>query len=224
MADGTLDEARKRSVDNLQRLYTVVISLAVTESLRRLLIGLYDNTGLPGLIDWLMFVSLLTTVVPFYHGANRYLDATYVTKERSAKPQALMIDFVLLFIEGLAFFALAMLMNRNAAFYTVLACLLVLDAIWVGITNLTATTTADRFPGYTVWASINLLAATALLVFTWSNILNWSFWPTELIRNVASTVVVVARTVYDYVKVWSFYYPTGMIPAPAPAPVPHEAV
>ena len=110
-----LREARKRSVDNLQRLYTVVISLAVAESLRRLL-GDTPPETIADYKQWLMFASLIFTVVPFYHGANRYLDATYVTGERSAKPIALMVDFVMLFLEGLLFFGLAMLTSDEQWF------------------------------------------------------------------------------------------------------------
>ena len=47
-------EARKRSVDNLQRLYTVVVSLAVTELLRRMLNPLATDYA-----TWLMFVSFI---------------------------------------------------------------------------------------------------------------------------------------------------------------------
>ena len=91
-------EARKRSVDNLQRLYTVVVSLAVAEGLKHLLI---PKTGVPiTSTDWLLFSSLLATVVPFYHGANRYLDATYVTNERKAKHNVLILDFLVLFVEA----------------------------------------------------------------------------------------------------------------------------
>src|ERR1051325_6616791 len=103
-----LDDARKRSVDNLQRLYSVVVSLAVTEILRRLLIGYAAGGTIAGYKEWFMFVSLIFTAVPFYHGANRYLDATYVIGERSAKHYALMVDFIMLFFEGLLFFGLAM--------------------------------------------------------------------------------------------------------------------
>ena len=115
-ATPNLTEARKRSVDNLQRLYTVVISLAVTESLRRLLMNFSSRHEVAGYKEWLMFVSLIFTVVPFYHGANRYLDATYVTEERSAKHPALIVDFIMLFIEGLLFFGLAMVTTDENLF------------------------------------------------------------------------------------------------------------
>lgn len=96
-------EVRKRSVDNLQLLYTVVVSLAVTDMLQHFLAGpsgisIPDFSGI-GLAQWLMAVSFLFTIVPFYHGASRYLDATYITGERKAQRAALLIDFVMLLRE-----------------------------------------------------------------------------------------------------------------------------
>jgi hypothetical protein len=224
MAD--LEKARTRSVDNLQRLYTVVISLAVTESLRRLLSALMeaDPSKRPDYTSWLMFAALLVTIIPFYHGANRYLDATYVTGERKARAPALMIDFVMLFLEGLIFFALAMLVGRAAHFYTGLACVFILDAVWVGFTRITSSGSNDTAPSYVVWAIVNVVAAVIMMLSFWSNILNFSFWSTEQARQIAALTIALLRTVYDYSSVWSFYYPesgsSGLIPAPLPAPPP----
>jgi FtsH-binding integral membrane protein len=220
-----LKEARKRSVDNLQRLYTVVVSLAVTEILKRLLINEGKSASYK---EWLMFVSLIFTLVPFYHGANRYLDATYVTGERSAKHHALMVDFIMLFLEGLLFFGLAMVTANESLFYTVLAVLFLLDIIWVGSTNLTATRDEDKMKGYVTWAGINCIALIALLLFVWSNLLNWEFWSSDLAKSIALVGVAIIRTVFDYVRVWKFYYPadddlkSDNIPAPAPAPLPKK--
>jgi hypothetical protein len=214
-------EARKRSVDNLQRLYTFVVSLAVTEMLRRMLSPLSTDYA-----AWLMFVSFLFTVVPFYHGATRYLDATYVTGERTAKHFALMFDFIFLFLEGLLLFALAMQATNREWFYTMLAVLFVFDAIWVGFTNLTGEHASDKVPSYAKWAIVNVLAAAALMVSVWSNIFA-EFWRNDVAKNIALVVIAIARTVYDYISVWSFYYPPGEeaarydnIPAPRPAPPP----
>lgn len=221
-----LKEARKRSVDNLQRLYTVVVSLAVTESLKRLLLNFSSQGTVAGYKEWLMFVSLIVTAVPFYHGANRYLDATYVTGERSAKHHALMLDFIMLFLEGLLFFGLAMVIANEALFYSVLAILLLFDIVWVGSTNLTATGESDKMAGYFKWASINFLAIAALLVSVWSNLLYWEFWSSDVAKSIALVAVAIARTVFDYIRVWRFYYPaddtpkSDNIPAPPPAPLP----
>jgi len=216
---------RTRSVDNLQRLYTVVVSLAITESLRHLIGGTVAEPRTTTYGHWLMFTSLLVTLVPFYHGANRYLDATYVTHERSAKRGALMWDFIALFLEGLGFFVIGALMQRGTApFYTGIAALFVFDAIWVGLTNLTASGEEDRMPGYRKWALVNLLAAVVLFALVWSNLFTGvTVWRNEFAANIALVSVAILRTVYDYAKVWKFYYPkdVDLIPAPAPAPLPH---
>jgi hypothetical protein len=223
-----LKTGRTRSVDNLQRLYTVVISLALTEYLRRLLTDVVTGPSLPGYNRWLMFVSLVFTVVPFYHGANRYLDATYVTGERSAHRGALMIDFLVLFVEGLGFFAVAMLAFKGREyFYTGLAALFVLDAGWVWLTNLMASSPEHRMAGFTPWAMVNVVAAALLCIFVWSAVLGHSFWNTAIATNIALMIVTISRTIYDYHAVWNFYYPKDStdfemgLPAPPPAPPPH---
>jgi hypothetical protein len=205
-----MKEARKRSVDNLQRLYTVVVTLAVTESLRRLL-GDYAASGqvgdLPSYQGWLMFISLIVTVVPFYHGANRYLDATFVTGERTAKRAALMVDFITLFVQGMLLFGLATVIINRDLFYTLLAMLLVLDIIWIGLTHLTsASANRDESPSYAVWATINLPAAILILVFVWSNIFV-ELWSSDIAKNIALVAVATVRTVFDYSKAWDFYFP-----------------
>ncbi|MCP3161808.1 hypothetical protein [Myxococcus qinghaiensis] len=204
---GNRQEARKRSVDNLQRLYTVAISLAVTESLRRVITDPSGMVARPETQQVLMFLCLISTVVPFYHGANRYLDATYVTGERTAKDAALMIDFLFLFIEGLAFFGLALLINRPEPFFTTLAALLIFDAIWIGVTNLTAKSAADKMLDYRSWATINILAAFLIAMLTWSNVIDPLFWKATAARDVILTLIVILRTIYDYHKVWNFYFP-----------------
>lgn len=232
MREADLKEARKRSVDNLQRLYTFIVSLAVTESLRRLLMvfGASADNATPAIettsrLDaTLMFVSLIFTVVPFYHGANRYLDATYVTNERAAIREALAIDFLLLFLEGLLFFVLAVLTTNTPYFYSVLGILFLFDAFWVWTTNLTAKTEADRFPKIKKWATVNLVAALLLFIFVWSNLLRIEMWADEVVNSIVLVLVPIARTLYDYYSVWDFYYPRSegsiSIPAPPPAPTP----
>ena len=192
-----IDKARTRSVDNLQRLYTVVVSLAVTESLKGLLSNVSSRGVLPTYDRWLMFVSLIVTVIPFYHGANRYLDATYVTGERSARYSALMPDFIALFTEGLLLFVLAMVSNNENIFYTALAGLLILDTIWVGTTNLTASTESDKVPRFVIWALINVIAACLLCLFVWSHLFDIPIWKSLIARSIALMVVVMLRTVID---------------------------
>lgn len=215
-APRTIDftEGRKRSVDNLQRLYSVVISLAVTEMLRRVLLANTSNTvpdlSKVALEQWLMLISFLFTVVPFYHGASRYLDATYITKERFAPRAALLIDFIFLFVEGVLFFVLAEFIGNQQAFYSTLAILLALDAIWVGLsTKLWSISPEDHEDPrsssrtrYWPWAIVNVIALVAIWVSARTNI--WLDGPTQSISLAGITVL---RTILDYVLVFRFYYP-----------------
>jgi hypothetical protein len=204
-------EARKRSVDNLQRLYTVVVSLAVTERLRRLLAPWVDSGTRPGFGEGLMLLSLLITIVPFYHGANRHLDATYVTKERKATVGgALLVDFIFLFLEGLLLFGVAMITKSVPWFYTVLAGVFIFDALWVLITRfLTRGAVSGRRvdPHYT-WAILNVAAAFALYFSVWENIFHGSsVWSGDNVRDLWLFAIVLLRTILDYFLEYSFYYP-----------------
>ena len=214
--------ARERSVNNLQRLYAIVVSLAIAHSLIQI-IEIISNKGLTNFVGYyselFMFFSFIVTLIPFFHGANRYLDATYVTGERTAGHYALLIDFIALFIEGLALFVLGMLITNLNVFYSFLVVLLVFDIAWVGSTTLTAKNESDKVPKFKKWASINAIAVAAILVSVWSNL-----WPGQLIKSTILVLIIIARTIYDYVSVWGFYYPLineqEQIPAPRPAPVP----
>jgi len=126
-------ERRKSSVDNLERLYTVVAALALTTAVGQLLresatgeladavvrianIDVYYAT-LP------MFLTLIVTLIPFYHGANRYLYENYVFITHDAnKPDArsggsvALIDFLFFFVQSLLFYLMSLIM-REAIWY-----------------------------------------------------------------------------------------------------------
>jgi hypothetical protein len=217
------NKARSLSVANLQRVYTIVVSLAITESLRRWLTAYGDTGQLPTMASTVAVISLLFTVVPFYHGANRYLEATYVTNERKSKHGTLMLDFLALFFEGIIFFVLAMLIGKTDVFFTILGGLFIFDALWVWFTDLTLVNQSDKVPNFYKWASINVISACGIFISIWSNLLNLSFWRFENAQVIAVGGIAVLRTIYDYKSVWKFYYPPvdqELLPAPRPAPIP----
>jgi hypothetical protein len=211
-----LEKARERSVNNLQRLYTVVISLAITVSLKNLFEDVFGCATSPGkgILDFpgycghlLRFISFIATVVPFFHGANRYLDETYVTHESEARKFALLIDFVALFLEGLGIFVLAMYAQIDNNFYAVLTGVLLFDIVWVLSTYITAV--GDK-PKIKWWAVVNIVTVFTIFIFLWS-----SLWPNESVKSWMLMFICVVRTVLDYILVWPLYYPE--IPAPFPA-------
>lgn len=98
-----IGKARERSVNNLQRLYAIVVSLSIAYTLKGL-IEVISASGLTNIVEYynelFMFISFIFIVIPFFHGANRYLDATYVTGERNATHYGLLVDFIALFCRG----------------------------------------------------------------------------------------------------------------------------
>lgn len=199
---------QERSIDNLIRIYTVVVSLAITNGLSRLIVVLPERAIAIESDQVYPFISLLFTIVPFYHGASRYLDVVYVFKERKiVQKSALMIDFVILFTEGLIFFALSSLLSDIHLFFNLLGALLLLDTLWVAWTGFVATTSnADEkgWPKYFYWAFINLVTIVLYALSLYTNLWNTDF------RNIIPIVLMVltiARTIVDYTITWSFYFP-----------------
>ena len=102
--------AKQRSVDALERVYTFVIGLALVQGITHL-VDLFNlqnssgSTGSEGLAPYGMGLVMLVTLVPFYHGANRHIDETYLFADPGlhAKPVALVIDVGVLVIEGILF-------------------------------------------------------------------------------------------------------------------------
>jgi len=203
-----LKQARTRSVDNLQRLYTFVVSLAFAESLKRALLTTTNNVDLSTSNSgkWMLCAALIITAIPFYHGANRYLDATYVTRERSSKKRfSLMIDFLFVFLQALLMFSLALLITAGGPeietnyklFYWGLALLLSIDILWIAITR--GTTDDAPSPPKTVqfrkWAILNIFAVINILVLVY-----FAKWECLLF-------LVITRTVVDYFIAHDFYYP-----------------
>ena len=137
-----------------------------------------------------------------------------------------MLDFIVIFSEGLVFFILAVLISNTKAFFTILAVLFIIDAFWVWLTKLTGPAQEPNIgPNYTRWAVINIIVGIVILIQIWSNLLNWSFWKTETAQIIALVSLAVIRTALDYAQVWKFYYPLpngvhDVLPAPLPAPVP----
>jgi hypothetical protein len=200
-------KARELSVGNLQRLYTIVMSLAVAESLRRLLSDFGDGGQVPDFASVVAVLSLLVTVIPFYHGANRYLEATYITGERKTKVQALMLDFITLFAEGLLFLFLAVMIRNTEVFFTVLAILFVLDSVWVGVTSL-AHVGIGGATDIRAWAVVNILAAMSLLLLIWWPHPRGGAWPSSIALSGALGATAFVRTIVDYKAARSFYVPS----------------
>ena len=193
-----MKEAQKNSVRNLQNLYSIVAGLALSLSLYNL-IDIYRE-GLPFKFELLpFFVSFLVTLIPFYHGALRHLDATYIEQDtRQVRGGALLADFVILFIESCILLSIAVLLPKPQFFAYGLVILFALDSIWGFIAHFVFSQVA-KTKAEVRWALINIVTALTLSVCL---IIISIFQLWIIILSVS-----VIRTVVDYVLCWEFYFP-----------------
>jgi hypothetical protein len=197
-------EANKRSLDSLQRIYSVIIALAITTGLKNFLSDSseqfhYYYERLP------MFVALFLTAVPFVHGMNRHLDKTLA--RIIAEPQKpylfrfIVFDFIFFSVESCIFYILAFLVKGNLlTFFTAWLAVHVTDSVWIAVT-LTSKPNAAARRSLLIWLTINGLVFVATLAVI------------RLIPGLSCTglllmTIAVVRTIADYALGWGLYFPT----------------
>jgi hypothetical protein len=157
----SIDPAKvvERSVDSLQKIYAVVIALAISQAIQSLLKGPNGAadfslgefaSGLPA------FIAFLVTLVPFWHGMNRHLDRCYLEKESAVVQGALLLDFATFCIEASFLFAAGWSLRAGIQTFNYLGFLLLVDMVWAFISH------QIHFPGkksHAVrWSTINIIA------------------------------------------------------------------
>jgi hypothetical protein len=192
-------EQLKRSIDSLQRLYTIVVGLAVAEALRGFLSPMVALD--PWWANWRALAVLLLTIVPFYHGANGHLDQTYLfgfDGARREKRYALLLDFCVLFLEGVLFFALALSLNDFDRFARLFQGLLLIDVFWAVIVYITGASSKDAAHALK-WGGLNLVGFVAVTFVHDTTTLVQAARP-DWIFGIA-----LIRTAVDYGICWDFY-------------------
>jgi hypothetical protein len=199
-----MDSPQASSVRHLESLYSVVIGLGLSLGMFNLIDA--SRTPIPIKPNLLLFfLSYLATLIPFYHGALRHLDARYIDIG-SANPQSLALlgDFLVLFFESCIFFALALLLPSPGYYTLALVALLVVDAIWGFISRVAFPSAKPE----SHWAYVNVITAVVLVVVL---ALMHGFPLIPGASSPALAVVVFAislgRTVIDYRWTWDFYFP-----------------
>jgi hypothetical protein len=174
-----MDRAKhiERSVDSLGRLLSVVVGIALTIAMRRILFesgekiwAWYDPDTMTYPL-WEAFVRMLpatlaflSAIVPFYHGMTRHLDYVYLDNPlHPSKAGFLVFDFFVFFVESFVLVALAALINAGNEFYLILAILLGLDAIWGFLSH--GIHYGEIKPSTIRWGIINSAAVAFILVF-----------------------------------------------------------
>lgn len=226
-------EGRKRSVENLKNLYTIVVSLSFAQALLSLSVKIFGNgfdiagVGLSNYSEWygdfFKTMCFLITVIPFFHGANRYLESTHMQQEIITKKLAIIVDFIVLFSESLIIFFLATFILSGYIFYFMLSILLLLDILWVN------TTQSFKLPKhkenrlknkFRLWSYINIGAFIIFIYLMFGYLYNnFSLYGHSFIvvnHDYIFAIICVIRTTLDYILVWNLYFPEDQIPSPPP--------
>lgn len=203
----------KRSVDSLQRLYAVVVGLAVTICIQQVLFDggklhpwLNEATKQYFLTDILLarlpvVLAFVASIVPFFHGMNRHLDVVYIEDGMDPHKEGfIVIDFFIFFFESCMLVALASMVASGDDFFLVLAVLLVVDACWAFMTHYIHYCGVQ--PSTFRWFAINAVTVFLLLAIYYSNTFTIGPRKTWALASIA-----ILRTVCDYVACWRFYIP-----------------
>jgi hypothetical protein len=191
----------ERSVDNVQKIYAVIIALAIAQAIQNLLKSPGSTTvdlslrqvsaGLPA------FIAFLVTLVPFWQGMNRHLDRCYLEKTAGVRQRVLLLDFAVFFVEAIFLFAAGWSIKSDIKTFYWLGGLLGVDTVWSVASHYI------HFPGtksHSVkWAAINVCAI-VIAIF----VVEYPFQHKEFVLM----VIAVGRSIADYVLCGDFYFPS----------------
>jgi hypothetical protein len=200
-------------------LYTIVAGLALSDGIT-VLVG----TGEPGWRDPLaveLLAAFVVTLVPFFHGALRHFDDTYLVSDGAKElgRATLAVDFGFLFAQSVVLFALAHQLNRVESFSACFALLLLIDIIWV--VAISSASPAGRDLGQELWTMVRHPRASVLAQQRWArnNLRHLImlgvviagvrfFWSEQdVLFGFLVLLVAVSRTFWDYRGSWEFYFP-----------------
>jgi len=192
----------RRSVAHLQGLFAVVVGLALTAAITKLV----DETAAPvpihqGALPY--FVVYLITLIPLYHGGLRHLDITYIEAAQQPEALALIFDWGLLFLESCGLFALALFITQAEYFCYIFTGLLCFDAFWAFLAHLFSPGDRRMHPEWR-WAIINAVTVVILIIVLWS--LKVLSIDTSQTLWVFVGTIAVARTICDYTWCWTCCY------------------
>ncbi len=201
-----MDAAKRieRSVDSLQKIYAVIVGLAIVQAVQVLL---FVERGKSAIATWPeiqgrlpAFLGFVAVLVPFFHGLNRHLDRCYLDRTQGKRASSsLLFDFFIFFGESCVLFMIAATIADGLRAFLFIGILLVVDAIWAAICY--PIHYRGVKPSVLHWTVINLVTImlgvlVALVRFMDSQAKVWSLFG-----------LAAARTAADYRLCWGLYFP-----------------
>ena len=187
-----------RSVDSLQKIYAVIIALAIGNLANVVLRDLNEISELDTVVPYLpVILSFFLTIVPFYHGMNRHLDICYIENEDSFSKGSLIFDFFIFSFEALSFLVLSFFIKTGLAAFAILGFILVFDTLWSYISHWTHYNHIK--PTTRIWAYINAITVcVGFLIYSLDFILN---------KEILFLILFILRIFFDYKLGYRFYFP-----------------
>jgi hypothetical protein len=202
----------KSSIRSLRELYSGVFALALYEAIR----GVAETDHVLFSLQFRFFlVAFCATLVPFYHGAMRYFEDSYLENTSDLKPAYFLFDFLTLSTAAGSLVWLGAMFGtdfKQDYFIKVYAFLLVVDVLWGFMTQPLTHSLKKVMP----WLLLNAITFCAI-----GSLWYWG----DLIHGRAITIFLLiapARSILDYVFNWKMYFPrvdaSAAVPTVLPAP------
>lgn len=198
---------RENAVRSLTSLYTIVIGVALS-------LAIFQLFGEEGGLRFIeahsvfLFLSLVVTLIPFYHGALRHIDDVYIENaNKHIQDGALVVDVLLLFFHGLVFVVLALLIDYPNQFVWVFMVLIGVDVAWGLFAHFGASTKSTE-AAEGKWLFLNLLfvlIGIATLVVLGVDIFSIEDESLKIALPLFAASFI--RTIIDYIWCWNFYLP-----------------
>ena len=122
--------ARENVSRHLMELYAIGAGLALAIGVERMVRVVGDTDAEIRWESGPVFLALLATLVPFYHGALRHLQYRWIDAPSGMTRMSMMVDFMMLFAGVSVMFAMAYLVTQPHAFAIALLVLLAVDCLW----------------------------------------------------------------------------------------------
>ena len=114
----------------LMDLYAVGTGLALAIGVERMVRFTGDSDALICWESLPLFVALVATLIPCYHGALRHLYKRWIEAHDGMASSSMMVDFVMLFLGVGVMLAMGYVLTQPFAFAVALMALLLLDCLW----------------------------------------------------------------------------------------------
>jgi hypothetical protein len=201
-------ERLRRSLSSWERLHAVIIGFALTSAVKIFADARAANGAIPllGLSHFYLLIAFTITLVPFFHGAQRHLEATHLSRPGEPKSAVLFFDYMMLILEAFLFSLLGMAVGGDRVFAHILIWLMSVDLFWAGVTYFAN----ERSPALVPWIVLDIASLVCIGLL-------WRRVPVEY-WAVALGYGAVVRTIADYSWNWKFFLDLAPAPAPVTAP------